>query len=220
MPKPILRIAIVYFFTFFAYCAFQVVVTDFFGKDVYKGDPTVEHPYRDGVCFGMLTVALSFGLAMIYLPFNDAVVRKIGIANLFTIVELAGGTGLCAAWWTTNKWVLMGFFSLTGFMFGVALSVPFSVIGLSSPPEKFGTFDGAMSFFLVAALELAYVVWELGVGSVFEWRGAIISASALAAIGAAIASRFLIEPQIPVRHNGEAGDGADVLSQIKSAEVI
>jgi solute carrier family 45 protein 1/2/4 len=211
MPKPVFRIAIVYFFTFFAYCAFQVVVTDFFGKDVYLGDPTIEHPYRDGVCFGMLTVALSFGLTMIYLPFNDAVLKRIGIANLFTIVELAGAIGFCAAWWTTNKWVLMGFFSITGFMFGVALSVPFSVIGLSSPPEKFGTFDGAMSFYLVAGLELAYVVWELGVGAMFKQRGPIIGASALAAIGAAIASRFLIEPQIPVRPDGEDDNDSDPL---------
>jgi solute carrier family 45 protein 1/2/4 len=197
MPRPILRVAFVYFFNFWGYSAYQVVVTDFFGRDVYGGDPTIDYPYRDGVCFGMSTVALSFGIVMIYQPFNDHVVRKIGVANIFTIVELAGAVGFSAALWTQNKWILMGFFALTGMMFGIAVSVPYSVIGLTSPPEKFGTYDGAMSFFLVAGGQLAYLVFEMGIGSAFTRRGPIIGCSAVAAVAAAIASRFVIEPEIP-----------------------
>jgi solute carrier family 45 protein 1/2/4 len=197
MPKPIFRVAIVYFFNFWAYSAFQVVVNDFFGRDVYKGDPTVEHPYRDGVCFGMLTVALSFGIVMIYQPFNDCVVRRIGVGNIYTIVEILGAVGFSSAMWTTNRWVLLGFFSVTGLMFGISASVPYSVIGLSAPAEHFGTYDGAMSFFLVAGAQLAYLVFELGIGSAFCPRGPIIGFSSLAAIAAAVASRFVIEPEIP-----------------------
>jgi solute carrier family 45 protein 1/2/4 len=201
MPAPIFRIAIVYFFTFWAYSAFQVVVNDFFGKDVYKGDPTVEHPYRDGVCFGMLTVALSFGIVMVYQPFNDRVVRKIGVANIYTVVEILGAVGFSSALWTTNRWVLLGFFSVTGLMFGISASVPYSVIGLSAPADKFGTYDGALSFFLVAGAQLAYIVFQLGIGSAFQPRGPIIGCSAVAAVAAAIASRFVIEPDIPKRQS-------------------
>jgi hypothetical protein len=145
----------------------------------------------------MISVAVSFAVAMVYLVFNDRVVRKIGVGNVFTAVEILGAVGFSAALWTTNRWVLFGFFAVTGLMFGVSASVPFSVVGLTATPDKFGTYDGALSFFLVAGGQLAYLVFELGIGSAFKPRGPIIGASAVAAIGAAIAARFVIEPQIP-----------------------
>jgi hypothetical protein len=196
MSRAIRRVGFVYFCIMFSMRAFQSVLTDFFGRDVFHGDPAVDEPYWTGVAFGKLVVAIAYSVVLVYLPFNSKFVRATGFANTIAIAATITALSYSAGFWSTDKAVLTAFFSLAGIQEGVSFCLPASMVALIAPPEHFGKYEGALAFFGVAGAELSDIVFQYGIGSAFKKRGVVLGSAGCATVLTIIASRFLIEPEM------------------------
>jgi hypothetical protein len=84
---------------------------------------------------------------------------------------------------------------LTDLSFGSAVAIPYTIIGLSVPKESVGVSLGAMNITIELGGEFGLLVFELGFVATSQKRWQTIGAAAVAAIGAAVSSFFLIVPE-------------------------
>jgi Na+/melibiose symporter-like transporter len=195
MSRAIRRISIVYFFNWLAMGAFQTVLFDFFGRDVYGGTPG-DAAYDDGVSFGMMVAAISYGLTLLYLPFNSAFVRAVGFANTIAVSAAITAVAYSAGFWSTERAVVLAFFALSGLQVGVNFCLPTTMVALLAPPEHFGKYEGALAFFGVTGAEASDWIFYQGIGAAFGKRGIVIGSLVFAALAGIVASRFVIEPEM------------------------
>jgi solute carrier family 45 protein 1/2/4 len=199
LPRPIIRIAIVYFFSWMSYFPFQITVTDFFGTDIYGGssdfDSGDRKKYDDGVTFGMLVLATVNLIVVIYMIVQPLVMKFIGMRLWYAVSHIVAAFALLSVFTTEDSFVLLGTMSLIGLAFSAFNSIPFAVVGLIVRPDQMGVYMGVMNCFAVFAQELALSFVCAGVGSLFPKRAPIIGAGALFSLIAAILSIVIVVPQ-------------------------
>ena len=204
MPKPIFRIAMVYFFSWMAYYPFIIETTDFFGKDIFHGtsdksDAAGYDNYQEGVSFGMLTVGISSGLVLIYAPFQSLLIKYIGIKWTYASSQIIEAICLVTVFFVTNKYLLLVIFLPLGISLSIFNSVPFAVVGLNVTIDKMGIYMGVLNCFLVVGQQLSNFILSSGVGTLstkyFDGkRCPIIGCGSFFALAAAILCKFIIIP--------------------------
>ena len=159
MPKPILRIAWVYFFSFAAYYPFQTLVTDYFAKDIFHGDPkSHDSQYVDGVSFGMLVLSVSSLVSVCYSVFQPKIVEHLNIKYLYFISLLAVTIVLISVFFVTNKIALMIIFIPLAINLSVSNSIPFTVVATCVPQEQMAVYMGVLNFFAVLGQQLSQII--------------------------------------------------------------
>ncbi|OHT13448.1 major facilitator superfamily transporter [Tritrichomonas foetus] len=217
MPKPIFRISIVYFFSWMAYYPFLIGVTDFFGKDIYHADPN-SGEYMEGVSFGMLVLAVSSGLALLYSPFQNLTIKTFGLKLTFAFSQILVTVCLFLIIILLKtlknsgvdddiKWILMGVLSPTGIAFTIFNSIPFAIVKLSiptNPPlfndgnengnDKTGVYMGVLNCFAVVGQQLSNFLLNSGFGLLFNDKAPVLSIGGVFSFIAAIMCVFIILP--------------------------
>lgn len=190
MKPEISRVALVYFFSWIAYFPFQVTCTDYFG-DLYE-----KHGMDriDGNAFGMLVLAVSNALVLPLSPFQDRVIRRIGLRLSYMIAE--GITALCLVliFATENIYGLMAIFAPLSISMLITNSVPFALVGMYCAEEQTAVYMGVLNIAAVIGQQLANLALISGLGSInttLSNRIVIGSGSLFALIAAGLC--FLIE---------------------------
>jgi solute carrier family 45 protein 1/2/4 len=199
LPRPIIRIAIVYFFSWMSYFPFQITLTDFFGTDIYGGssdfDSGDRKKYDDGVTFGMYVFAAVNMIVLVYTVVQPLVMRHVGMRLWYAISHIVAAFALLAVFVTSDRIALLVAFTLIGLALSAFNSIPFAVVGMIVRPEQMGVYMGVLNCFAVFAQELALSFVCAGVGSLFANRAPIIGAGALFSLIAAILSIVIVVPQ-------------------------
>ena len=197
MPKPVLRIGILIMLSWMAYMPFQIELTDFFGVVVFKGDPTDPNDtkYREGLNFGMLTMALVNGLVMVVSPFQGKLMSCFGMKWLYAISQIVEAAVLIPLFFVTNKWILFGILAPMGVACQLFNSVPYAVVGMIIPQEQMGVYMGVLNSFVVVGQQISNFAIGTGVGAaVGNKKGYIIGSGAVFAVISAIYCYFIIVP--------------------------
>lgn len=209
MPRPVFRISLVYFFSWMAYFPFNIECTDFFASDVFKGinnpdDPKYES-YLNGLSFGMIVLAVSNGLVLIYSPFQEALIKKIGLRISYALSQIIEAVCLIAVILLSilsehaNKWILLGLLAPLGISATIFNSIPFAIVGLNVSQDQMGVYMGVLNMFGVVGQQISNFILVSGVGKICErinpeLKSPIIGGGAFFAIVAAILCRFIIIP--------------------------
>ena len=199
IPKPVLRIAIVYFLSWMAYFPFNIETTDFFGSDIYNGisNGTNEQKslYNEGVNFGMLVIAVSNVLVLLYSMIQSKVIEKLGLKLSYALSQIIEGICLILVFFVKNKYALMGIFAPLGISCSIFNSVPFSVVGLIVPQEQMGIYMGVLNSFAVVGQQCANFALGSGVGAISHRKAPIIGSGAVFAFIAALMCMWIIVPE-------------------------
>ncbi len=149
MPKTMLQLAVVQFFSWFALFAMWIYTTRAMTSHVYGTTDTTSALYNEGadwvgVCFAVYNgVAAVFALALPWLVKRTS--RK--LTHLFCLV--AGGIGLISIYFISDPNMLLVSMIGVGIAWASILSIPYAMLAGSLPPERMGYFMGVFNFFIV-----------------------------------------------------------------------
>ena len=89
MPTVILRILFVYLLCWSSYYPFILEFSDFFGVHCYKGTSSFDDKnYQNGVSFGMLSFSVMNLVVLVYIPFHDKIIQKVGMRNILIASQI------------------------------------------------------------------------------------------------------------------------------------
>ncbi|MFN2458176.1 MAG: MFS transporter [Chitinophagaceae bacterium] len=166
MPKTMLQLAIVQFFTWLAFFAMWIYTTSGIASNAYNTTDTQSKAFQDagdwvGVMF-MVYNGVS-ALAAFLLPMLAA---KIGRRFTHMICLILGGVGLAMIYYIKDPQVLLLPMILVGLAWASTLTMPYAILAGALPPNKMGFYMGVFNFFIVipqivAAAILGFFIKEL-----------------------------------------------------------
>lgn len=149
MPKTMIQLAFVQFFSWFALFAMWIYTTSAVTSHIYKSTDTASALYNDGADY----VGILFGvyngtsaLAALLLP----VLAKYTSRRVTHMISLLlGGSGLLSFYFIQDPTMLIISMLGVGIAWASILSVPYAMLSSSIPNEKMGYYMGIFNFFIV-----------------------------------------------------------------------
>lgn len=168
MPKTMLQLAYVQFFSWFALFAMWIYTTPAVTSYIFKSSDPTTAAYNDGADL----VGLLFGvyngiaaLAALLLP----VLAKYTSRRVTHLIALAcGGAGLISFYFISDPQMLWFSMIGVGIAWASILSVPYAMLSGSLPAEKMGYYMGVFNFFIVIPQIIAGTVLGLMLNHFFN----------------------------------------------------
>lgn len=155
MPKTMVQLAVVQFFTWFALFSMWIYTTSAVTSHIYGTTDTTSLLYNQGADM----VSNLFGgyngiaaLAAIMLPW---VARKTSRKMTHMIALVIGGIGLISIYFISNPSMLWLSMVGVGIAWASILSMPYAILSGSIPADKMGYYMGVFNFFIVIPQILA-----------------------------------------------------------------
>jgi len=171
MPSEMLRVVLLYFFSWAAFSPFMIYITQWFGVNVFHGDSAInDTKYQDGVRMGMYGLAIFAGVQWFYSFILPIIVEKLGVkfTYLFSQVLATAAFVLFLFFHRVDVgFVLMG---VTAINFTTFNSVPFALVANSAKNDA-GLYMGVLN----SASVVAQTVTNLAAGAVVGWKGEDVS---------------------------------------------
>jgi maltose/moltooligosaccharide transporter len=166
MPKTMLQLAIVQFFTWVAFFAMWIYTTSGVAQNAYGTTDASSKAFQDagdwvGVMF-MVYNGIS-ALAAFLLPLLAA---RIGRRFTHMLCLIIGGMGLVSLFFIQDKMLLLVPMIAVGLAWASTLTMPYAMLADSLPAKKMGFYMGVFNIFvvvpqLVAALILGFFVQDV-----------------------------------------------------------
>jgi len=168
MPKTMLQLAIVQFFTWLAFFAMWIYTTAGVAQNVYNSTDTKSEAFQDagdwvGVMF-MVYNGVS-ALAAFLLPILAA---RIGRRFTHMACLILGGIGLVTLFFIHDKNALLVPMALVGLAWASTLTMPYAILAGALPPDKMGFYMGVFNFFIVIPQIVAAAILGFFVKQVFN----------------------------------------------------
>lgn len=149
MPKTMLQLAIVQFFTWLAFFSMWIYTTPGIAENTFGATDTTSKPYQDagdwvGVMF-MVYNGVS-ALAAFLLPLLAA---KINRKYTHMLCLILGGIGLISILFIKQQGLLLLPMILVGLAWASTLTMPYAMLAGALPPSKMGFYMGVFNFFVV-----------------------------------------------------------------------
>lgn len=168
MPKTMLQLAIVQFFTWLAFFSMWIYTTAGIAQNVYHTSDTTSKTFQDagdwvGVMF-MVYNGIS-ALAAFLLPMLAA---KISRRYTHMICLILGGIGLISIFFIKDNHTLLLSMALVGLAWASTLTMPYAILAGALPANKMGFYMGVFNFFIVIPQILAAAILGFFVKHVFN----------------------------------------------------
>ena len=203
-PTEVTRAATCFGLSWCGFFMFLVETTDFFGRTIFHGCPSqitgdAYERYTNGVNFGMLTIASTYTVSLVYGFVQPKIIDCIGAKLIFAISQFIEVACLVIFNFIKNKWILFGLFSLLGMSFMAFNSVPFAIVGMSVPEQDMGKNMAVVNSFGCVGQQTANILIGSGVAALFPSHYNIqIASGALFSLLAGILTVRLIVPEISI----------------------
>lgn len=149
MPKTMVQLAYVQFFSWFALFAMWIYSTSAITSHIFRSTDPSTLAYNEGANLVGTLFAIYNGVAAVSAMFLPILARYTSRRVTHWISLTCGGLGLISFYFIVNPFWL--YFSMIGV--GIAwasiLSVPYAMLSGSLPPEKMGYYMGVFNFFIV-----------------------------------------------------------------------
>ena len=168
MPKTMIQLAFVQFFSWFALFAMWIYTTPAITEHIYNTTDTSSAAYNEGanwvgICFGVYNgFAALFAFLLILL--SKLTNRKI----THTISLLIGGISFISIFFITNSTALLIPFVGIGLVWASILAMPYAILTGSLPANKMGIYMGIFNFFIVIPQIVAASILGFFIKTVFN----------------------------------------------------
>ena len=168
MPKTMLQLAVVQFFTWLAFFSMWIYTTAGIAQNVYGTTDTTSKSFQDagdwvGVMF-MVYNGIS-ALAAFLLPMLAA---KISRRFTHMICLILGGAGLISIFFVKDNHTLLLSMVFVGLAWASTLTMPYAILAGALPSNKMGFYMGVFNFFIVIPQILAAAILGFFVKHVFN----------------------------------------------------
>lgn len=215
MPKTMLQLAVVQFFTWTAFFCMWIYTTSAIAQNAYGTNDETSKAFQDagdwvGVMF-MIYNGVS-ALAAFLLP-----VLAARISRRFThmICLVIGGIGLISILFIKNNVLLLLPMILVGLAWASTLTMPYSILSGALPAKKMGFYMGVFNFFVVIPQLIAAALMGFLVADVFDGE----SIYALVVGGVSMIIGGLLNFMVDERREDDAGDIIDETMQVEQRPV-
>lgn len=168
MPKTMLQLAVVQFFTWLAFFSMWIYTTPGVAQNTYGTTDTTSKAYQDagdwvGVMF-MVYNGVS-ALAAFLLPLIAAKTSR-RMTHLVCLV--VGGLGLLGIFYIKTPGLLLLPMVAVGLAWASTLTMPYAILSGALPPDKMGFYMGVFNFFIVIPQIVAAAILGFFVNHVFH----------------------------------------------------
>jgi len=168
MPKTMLQLAVVQFFTWLAFFSMWIYTTAGVAQNVYHTTDTTSKSFQDagdwvGVMF-MVYNGVS-ALSAFLLPMLAA---KISRRFTHLICLVLGGAGLISLFFIKDHQTLLVSMAFVGVAWASTLTMPYAILAGALPASKMGFYMGVFNFFIVIPQILAAAILGFFVRNVFN----------------------------------------------------
>jgi maltose/moltooligosaccharide transporter len=168
MPKTMLQLAVVQFFTWLAFFSMWIYTTAGIAQNAYGTTDTTSKAFQDagdwvGVMF-MVYNGIS-ALAAFLLP---VVAAKTSRRSTHMICLIIGGLGLLGIFFIKSPGLLLFPMVAVGLAWASTLTMPYAILAGALPPDKMGFYMGVFNFFIVIPQIVAAAILGFFVKNVFN----------------------------------------------------
>jgi maltose/moltooligosaccharide transporter len=166
MPATMLQLAVVQFFTWFAFFSMWIYTTPAIAQNAYGTVDAASKPYQDagdwvGVMFTVYSAVSA--ITAFLLPM---LAKQIGRKYTHMICLVIGGIGLLSLIYIKSPTILLIPMVAVGLAWSSTLTMPYSILAGALPPSKMGFYMGVFNFFivipqLIASAILGYIIKDI-----------------------------------------------------------
>lgn len=171
MPKTMLQLAIVQFFTWLAFFSMWIYTTAAVAQNTYGTSDTKSKAFQDaGDWVGIMFMVYNgvSALAAFLLPL---LAMKISKRFTHMLCLVIGGIGLVSIFFIKDSWLLLIPMVCVGLAWASTLTMPYSLLAGALPPNKMGFYMGVFNFFIVIPQMIAAAILGFILKSVFNSEG-------------------------------------------------
>ncbi len=188
MPKTMLQLAFVQFFSWFGLFAMWIYTTPAVTKSIFLATDTTSEAYNEGANWVGILFAVYNGFAAITAFLLPWLAKRTSRKTVHSISLFAGGIGLISFYFIKSPNLLLISELGIGLAWTSILAMPYAILAGSLPKEKMGFYMGLFNFFIVipqivAAAILGFLVknffgneaiWALVIGGASLLLAAIL----------------------------------------------
>jgi len=167
MPKVMIRLAVVQFFSWFALFSMWIYSTESVTKHQFGSVLVGSQEYNDGANWVGVMFAAYNGFAALAALAIAPMANKIGRKTTYAICLSLGGAGLVSYCFINDPQYLMVSMVGVGFAWAAILSLPYAILANHLPVKKMGIYMGIFNFFIVLPQILAASILGLFVRHIF-----------------------------------------------------
>ncbi len=158
MPKTMLQLAIVQFFTWLAFFAMWIYTTSGIAQNAYGTTDTTTKAFQDAGDWVGVMFTVYNGVSAITAFLLPMLAAKIGRRFTHMICLIIGGVGLISMLYITDPKLLLVPMVGIGLAWASTLTMPYAILAGALPANKMGFYMGVFNFFIVIPQILAAAI--------------------------------------------------------------
>ncbi|MBR9974601.1 MAG: MFS transporter [Bacteroidetes bacterium] len=190
MPRTMVQLALVQFFSWFALFAMWIYSTPAVTQHIYGTSDPTSALYNEGADWVGVLMAVYNGFAAVMAFVIIALARRFPRTTVHAICLVIGGIGLASFYLVRDPNILLVSELGIGLAWASILSMPYAILAGSLPPEKMGVYMGIFNFFIVLPQIVAAVILGFMVKSFFG--GEAIFALVAGGVSMVLAGVFVV----------------------------
>ncbi|HPN38627.1 MAG TPA: MFS transporter [Melioribacteraceae bacterium] len=167
MPKTMISLAIVQFFTWFALFSMWIYTTPAVTHHIYKATDPKSVEYNTGANWVGILFASYSGFAALFAFLIPVLANKTSRKITHAICLIAGGLGLVSFYFISNPNLLIISEIGIGLSWASILSMPYAILAGALPQERMGVYMGIFNFFIVIPQIIAAAILGFFVKNLF-----------------------------------------------------
>jgi maltose/moltooligosaccharide transporter len=168
MPKTMLQLAVVQFFTWLAFFSMWIYTTAAIADNAYGTSDTTSKSFQDaGDWVGVMFMVYN-GISALTAFLLPVMATRIGKRNTHMICLVIGGIGLISMFFIRDPALLLLPMVGVGLAWSSTLTIPYSILAGALPPAKMGFYMGVFNFFIVIPQILAASILGFIVSNLFN----------------------------------------------------
>jgi maltose/moltooligosaccharide transporter len=166
MPKTMLQLAVVQFFTWLAFFAMWIYTTAGVAENTYGTTDPTSKSFQDAGDWVSVMFMVYNGVAALAAFLLPLLAARIGKKFTHMLCLILGGLGLISIFFIHDHRMLLIPMIFIGLAWASTLTMPYSILAGALPPNKMGFYMGVFNFFIVipqmvAAAILGFTLKEL-----------------------------------------------------------
>jgi maltose/moltooligosaccharide transporter len=149
MPKTMMQLAVVQFFSWFALFSMWIYTTAAVTTRLYGTSDTSSAAYNAGADWVGVCFAVYNGAAAVFAFIIPLIAAKTSRKTVHAIALVAGGVGLASVFVISSPTMLLVSMLGVGFAWASILSMPYAMLAGALPAQKMGIYMGIFNFFIV-----------------------------------------------------------------------
>jgi len=196
MPKTMLQLAVVQFFSWFALFSMWIYSTPAITSYIYNTTDTTSELYNHGANWVGVLFAFYNGFAALIAFLLSPMAKRTSRKTVHSICLLLGATGLISIYFIKTPELLILSMLGVGFAWASILSMPYAILTGALPHHKMGFYMGVFNFFIVIPQILAASTWGYIIKNFFNNQSIYALVLGGVSFVVAAASVYLVDDKV------------------------